>query len=88
MKVSKCMRLSAVFLVLLLVFLSGCATKNNKTSSLNFVGTPWEVTEYDLNEIVDASGEYIVDKLNNVTVSELKQVGDKQVIYHLGQPYL
>ena len=88
MKSSKIMRFSAIALALVMVLLSGCAANKKNTGSVNFAGTDWEVTEYDKSEIIDENGEYVIDKLNNVKVAELKTVGDKQVIYHLGQPYL
>ncbi len=88
MPISKTMRFLAIVLSVLLVFLSGCTGKNKTTSSVNFAGTPWEVTEYNMAEIVDENGQYITNKLTSATVSELKTVGDKQVIYHLGKPFL
>ncbi len=88
MKFTKVVRLSSIALVTVLVLLSGCTARKNTTGSVNFAGTPWEVTEYNSAEIIDENGEYILEKLNNATVSELKTVGDKQVIYHRGEPYL
>lgn len=87
MTTSKTLRILAMFLAALLMFLVGCTAKNN-SSSVNFKGTPWEVTKYDASEIIDSNGKFIVDKLTNATVAEIKQVGDKGVIYHLGKPYL
>ena len=85
MSITKTMRLSALLLVLLMVFMSGCtgAKKGTEVSV-----EPWAATKYDAAEIIDEEGKYIVDKLTPVQVVEMKQVGDKKVIYHLGKPYL
>ncbi len=88
MTISKTMRFSAIILAVVLVCLSGCTNKNKTSASVNFAGTPWEVTEYNMSEIVDENGQYITEKLTSATVSELKTVGEKQVIYHLGKPFL
>ncbi len=88
MKFPKIMRLSAIVLSAVLVLLSGCTAKKNINTSVNFAGTDWEVTNYNVAEIVDKDGEFILDKLANAKVAELKTVGDKQVIYYKGQPYL
>ncbi len=88
MTISKTMRFCAILMALLLVFLSGCTANKKNTGSVNFAGTDWEVTEYDKAEIIDSNGQYITDKLTPATVAELKTVGDKQVIYHLGKPFL
>lgn len=87
MKTSKSIRLVAVFLVILMFTLAGCAGNEAKTESKK-AKTPWDVTKYDASEIIDSNGKFIIDKLTDVTVAEMKQVGDKKVIYHLGEPYL
>lgn len=85
MKYSIITRVSSLILTLTMFALVGCSAENKTVTAQK---TPWDVTEYDTSEIINQSGEFIVDKLTNVTVSELKTVGDKQVIYYLGQPYL
>lgn len=87
MTISKFIRILSISLVLLMVFLTGC-TGNGKNSGDELNVAPWAVTKYNTDEIVDENGEYIVDKLTPAQVVELKTVGDKQVIYHLGKPYL
>lgn len=85
MKIPKNIRLLALLLVFVMVLFSGCTTNNSNVEAKK---TTWEVTDYNLAEVTDKNGEYILNKLNNVKVSELVKVGDKQVIHHLGEPYL
>ena len=85
MKVRKNIRLLALVLVFVMMFFSGCSTNNSKSEAKK---TAWDVTDYNLSEVIDKNGEFILNKLNNVKVSELKKGGDKKVIYHLGEPYL
>lgn len=84
---SKSKHYIAITLAALIVVLTGCSAKDEK-AKVEVSKTPWDVTEYDVNEIIDSNGKYIVDKLNNATVAEMKEVNGKKVIYHLGQPYL
>ena len=81
-------RITAVILSVLMLFLVGCSGGKTPDKPQKGDKNPWSVTKYDRSEIIDKNGEYIIENLNNVTVSELKKVGNKQVIYHLGQPYL
>ncbi len=88
MSISKTMRISAMLLAVLLVFLSGCTATKKQEAKKSAADVPWAVTEYNMDEIVNEKGEFIIDKLKPATVAELKDVDGKQVIYHLGQPYL
>ncbi len=85
---SKFNRFLAAGMVFIILILSGCTAKKNVNASVENNNIPWAVTKYDAAEIIDGNGEYIIDELTPATVAELKTVGDKQVIYHLGKPYL
>lgn len=85
MKFPKITRFAALTLSLVIVFLVGCNAKGAKVENKK---TPWDVTKYNTVEIVDSDGQYITSKLIPATVAELKTVGDKKVIYHLGKPFL
>lgn len=87
MLIKKSIRLMAVVLALLTLSFTGCTDKNN-TANVDANKTPWAVTQYDSSEIIDNNGKFIIDKLTNATVAEMKRVGEKDVIYHLGKPYL
>ncbi len=87
----KITRILAALLSVVMLFLAGCAggkTPADKDSSEHDEKLPWAVTEYDKAEIVNKDGSYILEKLTNTKVAEMKQVGNKKVIYHLGNPYL
>lgn len=87
MKFSKTIRLLAFIMSLLILTLTGCS-KNGTDAKAKANKTPWDVTEYNTDEIIDSNGQYITEKLTKATVTELKTVGDKKVIYHLGKPFL
>ncbi len=88
MKDSKSIRLVALFLVLVMSLLSGCAAKEKNTAKVDSQKKPWSVTKYDTADIVNTDGQYIISKLTPAKVAELKTVGDKQVAYYLGNPFL
>ncbi len=85
-KTSKFLSLALAVLMLLLSACSGGEKDNNSSKPEKLEA--WAVTEYDKNEIIDKNGQYIIEKLTPTKVSELKAVNGKQIIYHLGQPYL
>ena len=88
---NKITRIFAALLSVIMLFLAGCAggkTPADKDSSEPDEKLPWAVTEYDEAEIINKDGSYIIEKLTNTKVAEMKQVGNKKVIYHLGTPYL
>ncbi len=88
MKLSKLTRICAALMAFLMTFLVGCSNTQKQNSQVNTQKTSWDVTEYNLSEIVDAKGHYITDKLVPVTVSETRKVGEKRVAYYKGEPYL
>ncbi|MBQ3547160.1 MAG: hypothetical protein IJA44_01630 [Clostridia bacterium] len=80
-------RLRFLALVLIVVFLSGCSHNNSTNNTIVGSESNPNISKYNLEEIIDDSGKFVIEKLNNVTVSQLKTVGNKQVIFHLGKPY-
>ena len=87
---NKITRILAALMAFIMLFLVGCAGGKTPADSNGDAEKklPWAVTEYDMDEIVDSNGKFIIDKLTNAKVTELKTVGKKQVIHHLGNPYL
>lgn len=96
MNFNKTTRILAILMAMVLLFLSGCSgdekspekPSQNVPDKVEVERPAWAVTEYDKAEIIDENGMYILDKLTNAKVTELKTVGKKQVIHHLGKPYL
>ncbi len=90
MLINKITRILAVLISLIMLFLVGCAGGKTPADSSGEPENklPWSVTEYNESEIIDKNGSYIIEKLTNTKVAEMKQVGNKKVIYHLGTPYL
>lgn len=87
----KLKRILAVLLTAIMLFTVGCSggkTPDGTNSKPTAQTNPWAVTEYNEAEIIDKNGEFVIEKLTPTKVSELKIVGNKQVIYHLGTPYL
>lgn len=87
MLIKKPIQIIAALLALLMLTFTGCTEKNNN-AKVKANKTPWAVTEYDSAEIMSDDGKFILDKLTNATVAEMKEVNGKKVIYHLGKPYL
>lgn len=87
---NKTIRILSAFLALIMLFLVGCSGgKTPDDPSSNIEDKPeWAVTQYDEAEIIDKDGKFIIEKLTNTKVAEMKTVGKKKVIYHLGTPYL
>ncbi len=98
MKFTELKRALALLIAGIVLVLSGCGGEaknaankaNDKTdvSNAQTTGNPWDATDYNEDEIVDKNGNYIIEKLTKTNVSELKKVGNKQVIYYKGKPYL
>lgn len=97
MKHNLTVRIISVLMVLISLFLVGCSgdekkspenSSDNKGNKVEVNRPAWAVTEYNKDEIIDKDGKYILNKLTNAKVTELKTVGKKQVIHHLDTPYL
>ena len=96
MRFNEITRILAALMAVMLVLLSGCSgdkkspdSPSDKLNDKVDVNRPaWAVTEYNMDEIVDENGMFIIEKLTNAKVTELKTVGKKQVIHHLDTPYL
>ncbi|MBQ3058002.1 MAG: hypothetical protein IJD00_03540 [Clostridia bacterium] len=95
MSYKKLTRILAALMAVLMLFMVGCSgaktpdnTPSDSPQKQEEEKPAWAVTEYNKDEIIDENGQYIIEKLTNTKASELVKVGDKQVIYHKGQPYL
>ncbi len=90
MHFNKITRILSALMAVIMLFLVGCAGGKTPADSNGDSGDklPWAVTKYNESEIIDKDGKYIVEKLTNTKVAEMKTVGNKKVIYHLGTPYL